>query len=373
MFELATKLLANLTNHGRKAISSQSTLLQCHRRAPQVEALESRQLLSANVVLSGGRLSITGTDQPDQIQINDDGTRVLVFANGALKGTFFNVNNIVVNTKGGNDTVTYDILGTDPINIGRPGPNPGNPTLPLNVAVTRKLTADLGSGNDLFQANVVESLTGPGLPTTPSSLGANSNLDIEVKGGTGNDSALFRAGIIGTGSNVRFDFNGGQGGDAFNVIYGLPVAAQQANTNVLLDFQGGKGNDAAFVDVIGDLPAANSQTHINLLGGRGDDSLFAHYDNGIMNGFFQLLADGGPGKDRIIADFEMRPGSNLGEIDALVEGGTGNDDLTLIAHKQAPGGATVVNGRIDGGPGTDTAHFTSGVAVSASEILVPVA
>jgi hypothetical protein len=369
MFGLTHKLFS-----GRKATPSPSNPQRRRRLLPQVEALESRQLLSASAGFTGGVLSVTGSDQPDRIQINDDGVRVLVFADGALKGTFFNVNKIAVNTAGGNDQVVYDVLGTAPINIGRPGPNPGHPTQPLNVAVTRTVVANLGSGNDLFQTNVVESLTGPGVVAAPiSSLGANSNLDIQVKGGTGNDTALLRAGIIGTGSTLDFDFAGGKGGDAFNVIYGLPVAAQQANTNVRLSFSGGKGNDAAFVDVIGDLPAANSQTLITLNGGQGDDALFTHYDNGIMDGFFQLLADGGSGKDRIIADFEMRTFSNLGEIDAFVLGGTGNDDLTLIAHKQRPTDATVVNGRINGGPGTDTAHFTSTVAVAACEVLILVA
>jgi hypothetical protein len=369
MFGLTHKLFS-----GRKALPSPSNPQRQRRLRPQVEALESRQLLSASVGLAGGVLSITGTNQPDQIQINDDGVRVLVFANGALKGTFFNVNKIAVNTGDGNDQVVYDVLGTDPINIGRSGPNPAHPTQPLNVAVTRQVVTHFGSGNDLFQTNVVENLTGPGIVTAPiSSLGANSNLDIRVKAGRGNDTALFRAGIIGTGSSLRFAFAGGPGNDAFNVVYGLPVAAQQANTTVRLDFTGGRGNDAAFIDVIGDLPAANCQTLINLQGGKGNDNLFVHYDQGIMNGFFQLLADGGPGKDRIIADFEMRAGSNLGQIDASVNGGPGNDDLTLIAHKGSPTDATMVNGFINGGPGTDTAHFTSTVAVSACEILIPVA
>src|SRR5262249_44980704 len=155
----------------------------------------------------------------DQIQINDDGTQVRVFADGALKGSFFNVNKIVVDTKGGNDQVLYDMLGTDPINIGRAGPNPGHVLLPLNVAVPRQLVADLGAGNAFFQASVVQSLTGPSpVPGPINSLGANSNLDIQVAGGTGNDSAFLRAGIIGTGSSLHFNFIGGQGGDAFNVI-----------------------------------------------------------------------------------------------------------------------------------------------------------
>ena len=109
--------------------------------------------------------------------------------------------------------------------------------------------------------------------------------------------------------------DGGLGADGYNVIYGVPVAAQQANTVVKLTFNGEGGDDAAFVKLIGSLPS-NAQTLIDLEGGTGNDSLFVRYENGIENGFVSLL--------------------------------------------------------VNGGTGTDTAHFTSTVAVAAVENLVPV-
>ena len=85
-----------------------------------------------------------------------------------------------------------------------------------------------------------------------------------------------------------------------------------------------------------------------------------------------LLVNGGTGADRAIVDFEMRAGSNLGQVNARVNGDGGNDDLTLIGHKANPANATQFNGFINGGTGTDTAHFTSTVAVAAVENLFPV-
>src|SRR4051794_31981896 len=108
--------------------------MRCHtptnrrnRLVPQVEALESRQLLSGSPAfvinrhpllgvtaqVRNGNLTIRGTDNNDRIQINDDGTRVHVFAvfpSGASYndlGVFTNVRNINVDTRGGNDLVKY--------------------------------------------------------------------------------------------------------------------------------------------------------------------------------------------------------------------------------------------------------------------------
>jgi hypothetical protein len=342
-------------------MSLQPSLSRRNRTLPRFEALESRQVLSATVQQVGGVLTVTGSDRPDLIQLNDNGSTVRVFDGITLKGTFAGVNLIDVNTKAGNDSVRYEVQGDIPL----------FPFGNRSVAVRRNLRVDLGAGNDFFETEVVRTLRPPQNVTTQSSLGLNSNLNVVVLGQSGFDNALFRANTIDAGAKLNFRFDGGLGADGYNVIYGLPVAAQQANTVVKLTFNGNGGDDAAFVKVTGDLPS-NAQTIIDLEGGTGNDSLFVRYENGIEDGFISLLVNGGDGADRVIADFEMRAGSNLGEVNAHVNGDAGNDDLTLVGHKQIPTNATQFNGFINGGTGTDTAHFTSTVAVGAVENLFPV-
>src|SRR5690349_18788908 len=121
------------------ALSSKS---RAARFRPGVESLEARELMTAAPLAlpvihhlpvlgitaqqSGTTLSVRGSNFDDRIQINDDGTRVHVFGvfpSGSYVslGVFTNVRTVVISTGLGNDRVTYDVLGTSPLNIGGAG------------------------------------------------------------------------------------------------------------------------------------------------------------------------------------------------------------------------------------------------------------
>jgi hypothetical protein len=165
--------------------------------------------------------------------------------------------------------------------------------------------------------------------------------------------------------------NGGAGNDYYSAVYGVPVAAQQANTVTRFSFFGDIGDDQGVVSIIGSLPS-NAQTYVDLEGQAGNDALYTLYQNGIMNGYVQLKMFGGTGNDILSTDFEMRTFSNLGTVDAYLYGGDGNDYLYAVFHKQRPADATRVNAFAIGEAGFDTIRYTPGVAVS-GEVLIPVA
>jgi hypothetical protein len=337
------------------------------RFTPQLESLEERQLLNGAPIsasLSGSTLTVRGSQSNDNIQINDDGTHVQVFAfqpagSSTSLGVFTNISNIVVDTRGGNDLVRYMIQGTNPLQIGQPG----------NVAINHNLTASLGSGNDRFEANVVATLQLPNVATTLSSLGSGSHLSMNVSGGAGDDVALFRAGIIGANSSLLFKFDGGAGNDNFTTQYGIPGVGQQANTSVRLVFTGDAGNDQAVVSVLGDL-TSTSELSEDLEGGAGNDSIFSLFNQGNMDGSVDLFTDGGAGNDKIFADYEMGGFNSFGRINAVELGDGGNDDLTFIAHAHA--NPPSISALLNGGPGNDTAHFTGGATLKQIETAIPV-
>src|SRR4051795_768850 len=120
-------------------MSLQPSLSRRNRALPRIEALESRQVLSATAQFNplSHVLTVTGSDKADVIQINDNGNAVRVFDGTTLKGTFVGVTGINVNAKAGNDSVRYEVQGDIPFIFGN-----------RSFAVRRNLLADLGDGND---------------------------------------------------------------------------------------------------------------------------------------------------------------------------------------------------------------------------------
>jgi hypothetical protein len=335
-----------------------------NRVSPRLEGLESRVALSATAQqLPGGVLLVTGDNQADNIKINDDGTRVHVYSNGASLGTFYNItNSVVINTNGGDDHVQYDIQGDVPTSGGI-----------VSVPVFRNIYMDLGIGNDFAQVDVVRALTAPGAAISYSSLSNPSNIFVQVKGGDGNDTAIFHAQTIDINARLNFNFIGAAGDDSFVASYGVQGGlAQGVASTVRLSFDGGDGNDYGYAGIAGSLPNS-AQTYVTLNGGAGADSLYTYYLSGSINGFVNLTVNGGIGNDRIYTDFEMQAGSNLGQINAYIYGGDGDDDITAIYHKLRSQDGAQISSFVYGGTGTDTAHVTAGQAVAQVEILIPVA
>lgn len=349
-----------------------------NRVMPGFETLEGRQLMSVTPALAihnhlqpavsatmgniNHTLLVRGSAFADQIHINDDGNHVHVFAifgSGFVSlGNFTGVEKVLIDTGGGNDTVTYNVKGTSPLDMN--GPN--------NFANRHTVVAFLGAGNDTLTANVVDNLLLPGVATTIGSLGTGSNLAFSVNGSTGNDSASFRADIIGANSGVAFLADGSFGNDSYSAIYGDGTIAQQGNTNVRLKFTGGAGNDIGNVSVLGDL---STGTHVSadLEGGIGADVLSANY-SGKLNGETNFFLTGDAGNDSLFTSALLGKFSSFGKFQAQVFGGLDSDILTAIVRKDDPASLTTTSAFLDGGFGFDTAQFNDVATLKSIEKIV---
>jgi Ca2+-binding RTX toxin-like protein len=168
-----------------------------HRRL-QVESLENRSLPAAGVStsLSGGLLSVIGTDAADTIVVRQTAAHsVTVTANGETK-SYTGVNLISVDGRGGNDKIYVDTGATDAKRI-----------TPLNAKLFGGAGNDLlvgGSGNDTLDG-------GAGNDT----LYGGAGNDV-LYGGDGNDTLYGNAGndtLYGGAGNNYLD--GGTGSDTF--------------------------------------------------------------------------------------------------------------------------------------------------------------
>src|SRR5262245_33371896 len=81
--------------------------------APRLEALEDRSLLSCTVSISGSVLKIEGDGGANSVRITDNGTgaagNIVVKCDGTTTNVGPAITEIRVNTKGGNDSVRYDL------------------------------------------------------------------------------------------------------------------------------------------------------------------------------------------------------------------------------------------------------------------------
>jgi hypothetical protein len=167
------------------------------RFVPRLEAFDDRSLPSVTITESAGTLLIVGNAAPDQVTILDDGTglpgSVVVQADGQTYVSREPVRNILVETRGGADTVDYWLGGT--------------------LVANRTVSVDLGRRADTFTAHV-DGLTVP----------AGVELVIGAFGRGGADRLhLDAVGVnVGAGGLLAADFQGGAGKDAitFNFVPG---------------------------------------------------------------------------------------------------------------------------------------------------------
>jgi Ca2+-binding RTX toxin-like protein len=139
-----------------------------------VEAIEARRMLAASVTLSGGVLTVTGTESADVIEFDLRSATQLKVEVGSLeqKVDYSKVTKIVVNALGGNDVVEFN--QRNPITVGvEVSAGTGNDTV---EATAGRDTLYGGGGNDFLD----------GREGSDSIFGENGNDKLEGKGG--NDS-----------------------------------------------------------------------------------------------------------------------------------------------------------------------------------------
>src|SRR5262245_62163810 len=129
-----------------------------HRRfAPRVELLEHRWCPSCTVTVHGDVMRIVGDGGVNAVTVTDDGAGNVTAACDTASATGSGIRKIIIDTKGGADTVTVDVTGelTTRLDL-RLELGSGNDTADLAFAAISdelKVKADLGSGNDMFAVN----------------------------------------------------------------------------------------------------------------------------------------------------------------------------------------------------------------------------
>lgn len=234
--------------------------------ALRLEPLHDRTLPSVSVVQTGGTLTVNGDQHANTVEIKDDGTPsgLTVTVDGTDYPVSGSVTMLVVNSKGGADTVSYDLTGD-------------------YVGTTRTVEVFLGNGNDTFTADL-----GHGID-------AASTLALQVNGGNGKDDLS----VTGTGGGpvagmLSVQLLGGNGMDSISFSYSAEV-----DGSLLLTADGGNGKDSIHGDVT---VAADSTGSVlaQVLGKNGKDDLgLSVTGDGLSGVSVDASIDGGHGKDTI--------------------------------------------------------------------------
>jgi hypothetical protein len=240
-----------------------------YQLALRLEPLHDRTVPSVSVVQTGGTLTVNGDQHVNTVEIKDDGTPdgLTVTMDGVNYPVTGPVTTVVINTRGGADTVSYDLTGD-------------------YVGTTRTVEVFLGNGNDTFTADL-----GHGID-------AASTLALQVNGGNGKDNlSVTGAGGGPVAGTLSVQLNGGNGMDAISFGY-----AAEVDGSLMLTADGGNGKDT----ITGDVTAAADSTGSVLAqvkGGNGKDDVGLSVTGDGLSGLSSLDAtvDGGHGKDTVTA------------------------------------------------------------------------
>jgi uncharacterized protein involved in tolerance to divalent cations len=300
-----------------------------HRRRRMLfEGLENRQMLAGGLAASlaaNGVLSIAGTDLADTIVVRQINNRVLI---DGLSTSYAvsQVNRIVVDARGGNDTVDLNsaaVSGQQPI------------TIPATIyGGDGDDFLDGGAGNDeLIGGNDTGQRFGSwgdilygraGNDYLDGGLGKNA-----IIGGDGDDILV----VGGTGNWA----DGGSGSDTLMASVAGQVVLTNSSLTALASFTamenavltGGSGNDTidASTFSLGWVSLHGGLGNDVLIGGSGSDELYGEGGDDVLYG--RLGSDslwGGDGNDTLNGD----QGNDrlFGENgDDFLDGGAGNDEL----------------------------------------------
>lgn len=249
-----------------------------------IETLETRRLLTAT--LSGGVLTIIGTDKPDQIQFARGQGNFTVFetTSGQTVQTQFNtadVQKIVIRSGDAGDLIIV-----------------GKLTIPCDIYAGRGTdTVSAGGGNDTIRGEGGNDY-----------LFGSDGRDL-LNGGLGADT------MLGGGGKDTVDYNQ----RTANLTIGLGTAADDGeageNDNVRTDIEvviGGSGND---------MISTNSGRPVEFYGRDGNDTLIGGSGNDLL--------DGGAGNDSLVGQGGNDLFQALDNAIDTVSGGSGNDDGTF--------------------------------------------
>jgi hypothetical protein len=184
------------------------------RFTPRLETLGERWCPSVTIQANGSELRIEGNGADDAVTITDNGQgQVTVTADGRTR-TFNRIREIRVDTRGGNDTVDYQLTGS--------------------TTAQSRVRIDLGNGTDTATVRAA------GVR-----LGAEA--EVEVNGGSGDDSITADYAVE-VDSRFRLRLDGGNGNDTITANLAL-AAGSTGRVEALA--KGNEGDDRLTLNVTG--------------------------------------------------------------------------------------------------------------------------
>ena len=289
-------------------------------RQPVFESLEGRSLLSTiaaipkvarvrEVSTAGGiQLRVIGTNKPDTIVINDNGTagtgNITVTVNGQTYTSQYADTSVYIQGNAGNDQVTYNLTGP--------------------LIASRTVVAQLGAGDDTFVANL------------PNNIETTKLFDLEADGNGGNDSLT-----INEMGNVT-------AGTFFPYL------------------NGGAGNNKITYNFLGDVEAG-AVVGPGLVGGSGNNTINLNYTGNVMGQlFYSSTISGGSGNNVINAQVNVGPNSTgkIGtspSVPAIVQGGAGTNTITYAIRVNPLATAFQVFAQAVGGTGNNSVMRTANI------------
>jgi hypothetical protein len=288
-------------------------------KAPGLEVLEGRRLMAAaltqpsikEITMKGyTELDIKGTNNGDTMTIDDNGTSspgnvTVTLANGTTYTTQTGVSVVELQGGSGSDNVTFNLTGT--------------------LTAAQSILINLGNGNNQFEGNIA------------GAVDTANGLDLEVYGGTGNDTEVVnQTGATESGAFVPYlSGGGGQNTLTYNGIGNIA-----ANASVSPEFAGGPVKDTI-------------------------SSTYSGQDDG--NYIYNLTVGAGKGTENIAENIYLAAGST-GTVGyspsqpASIEAGKGDDTIYYNIQADPTSTAQVIAAVLgDGGKGSITTSSNIGI------------
>lgn len=306
-----------------------------HQPLCALEALEDRNLMAVAVQLvdRGSTLRLTGDTSAEWISIHqDDALNTLSVQWGVINPTAntvpppiqeftsSSIKRIVVNTRGGNDNVTYAVDG-------------------LNYSFAKSINIDTGAGNDTVMIDMGGQLYVPlaidggdsvdGIMPeppynwpTPTPLEIQTNLNVSVQAGNGNDSVDAIFGHVRKGMSYRSV--GGTGNDSLSTSLAGVVSAGRS---VVISQDGGVGNDHFSFHQHAQSIETGARLSVVQRGGAGNDQIDLQ-SFGWIQGTLLVNQVGNIGNDKL-STIVNASWPSTGTVRVRVQGETSNDQMVV--------------------------------------------
>ncbi len=293
------------------------------RFVPQLEALEDRNCPSF-IGVEGHTLLIMGGATADTISIRDSGNGTVMGTIDGQTATGTAIDNVVVHTGAGDDTLTCTLTSAlttaEHLQI-HMGSGKDSATLNFSPGITNtRLKVDFNGGR--------------GDDTLTTMFGPITNSHVYFRANLGKGVDTFDGTLLGNilgDSAVRFLVQGGKGADTLG--FHADTTSIDAGAKLDVNLRGGKGNDTIKVDYAGQL---NGEFALNTFGGKGDDTITANITlNKGSTGEFRGRMRGGPGADTLTFNVFDNSGG-MADVDALLFGQPG-DTITHTSNVSVRG------------------------------------